>query len=58
LAGLRDTAFSLEDLELYACSASMETMAVDRAQVEGRLDGVMSTPAFLKKAASAQIIFV
>ena len=57
-AALRDTALGLDRLLLYACSASMETMAVDRAEVEDRLDGVMSTPAFLKKAGRAQIIFV
>jgi peroxiredoxin family protein len=55
---LRDTALSLEALSLYACSASVETMSLTSADVEDRLDGVMSTPRFLREAAGAQLVFV
>lgn len=51
---LRDTAFELEPLELYACAASVDTMAVDTS----RLDGVMSTPRFVKATAGARLVAV
>ncbi|MEX2196170.1 MAG: hypothetical protein WD844_12870 [Thermoleophilaceae bacterium] len=51
---LRDTAYDLETLELYACAASVDTMAVDT----GRLDGVMSTPRFMKATAGARLVAV
>ena len=49
---LRETALGLEALELYACSASVDTMVVDTS----RLDGVMSTPRFLKAMAGAHLV--
>jgi peroxiredoxin family protein len=55
---LRDTALGLEALSLFACSASVETMALTSADVEERLDGVMSTPRFLRETAGAQLVFV
>jgi peroxiredoxin family protein len=58
LVELRETAFELEALELYACAASVETMALTPAELEGRLDGVMSTPRFLREAAGAELVFV
>lgn len=58
LGELRDTALSLEALEVYACSASVETMALDSAAVDERLRGVMSTPRFLRETAGARLIFV
>jgi peroxiredoxin family protein len=54
LGELRDTALELENLKLYACSASVETMAVDIDQ----LDGVMSTPRFLREAVRERLLFV
>ena len=58
LAELRDTALSLDTLAVYACSASIETMAVEEADVEARLTGVMSTPRFLRETAGARLLFV
>lgn len=57
-AALCAQARELEALRLYACSAAVQTLAIDRARIDERLDGVMSTPGFLKLAGSAQIIFV
>ena len=58
LVELRDTALSLEALSLYACAASVETMSLTSADVDDRLDGVMSTPRFLRETAGAQLVFV
>jgi peroxiredoxin family protein len=58
LAGLRDTAFELDSLPVYACAASVETMAIDKAQLDGKLAGVMSTPRFLRAAEGATLLFV
>lgn len=58
LGELRDTALELGNLDVYACSASVETMALTAVQVEERLAGVMSTPRFLREAAGARLIFV
>ena len=55
---LRDAALSLEALSVYACAASVETMSLTSADVEDRLDGVMSTPRFLRETAGAQLVFV
>jgi peroxiredoxin family protein len=58
LAELRDTALSLDSLAVYGCSASVDAMAVTTADVEDRLDGVMSTPRFLRETAGARLLFV
>jgi peroxiredoxin family protein len=58
LAELRDTALSLDSLSVYGCSASVDTMAIAKADVEDRLAGVMSTPRFLRETAGARLIFV
>jgi peroxiredoxin family protein len=58
LLELRDTALGLDSLSLYACAASVETMSLTPAAVEERLDGVMSTPRFLREAEGARLIFV
>jgi peroxiredoxin family protein len=58
LVELRETALELEPLSLYACSASIEAMGLAPADVEARLDGVMSTPRFLREAEGAQLLFV
>lgn len=58
LVGLLDTAHELDELTLYACSASVETMALSGAQIAQRLDGVRSTPRFLREVRDARLIFV
>jgi peroxiredoxin family protein len=58
LAELRDTALELDALRLYACSASVETMALTPGAVQERLDGVISTPRFLRETAGARLVFV
>ena len=58
LAELRETALSLDSLRLWACSASVETMALAAADVEERLEGVLSTPRFLRETAGARLLFV
>jgi peroxiredoxin family protein len=59
LVELVDTALELESLSIHACSASVETMSLDAADIGDRgLDGVKSTPRFLRDAAGAPLIFV
>ena len=58
LSELRDTALGLEALALYACAASVETMGLTPADVEARLDGVRSTPRFLRETEGARLLFV
>ena len=55
LVELRDTALTLDNLTVWACSASVETMAVT---VEPPLAGVMSTPRFLRATTGARLIHV
>jgi peroxiredoxin family protein len=58
LAELRDTALELEDCRLWACAAAVEATGTARTQVEARLDGVMSTPRFLREVAGAELFVV
>ena len=59
LSELIETALGLDALTMHACAASMETMGLDPTTITGRgLDGVKSTPRFLKDAAGAPLIFV
>jgi peroxiredoxin family protein len=58
LAELRATARELPALRLYACAAAVDTTGADRAAVEQRLDGVMSTPRFLRETAGARLVVV
>jgi peroxiredoxin family protein len=58
LVELRDTAAELEDLRIWACAGAVEATGIDRAAVEARLDGVMSTPRFLREVAGAQLVVV
>ena len=58
LANAKPQPFWLDSLAVYGCSASIETMAVTTADVEDRLDGVMSTPRFLRETAGARLLFV
>jgi peroxiredoxin family protein len=57
LVELVDTALALESLPIHACAASVETMGLDEADLD-RLDGIKSTPRFLRDAAGARLIFV
>lgn len=58
LLALLDTAAELEDCRLWACAAALETTGVARADVEARLDGVLSTPRFLREVAGADLVMV
>jgi peroxiredoxin family protein len=61
LVELVNAAVELDNLTIHACAASVETMPIEPADVdESRLDGVKSTPSFLRDASSsgAQLIFV
>lgn len=58
LLELREIALGLDGLELYACSASVDTMGLTAGAVEERLRGVISTPRFLEQAAGARLLFV
>jgi len=58
LAELRDTAIELDDCRIWACAAAVEATGTDRALVEARLDGVLSTPRFLREVAGADLVVV
>ncbi len=59
LTELISTAARQDNLTIHACAASVETMALDPADIEAsRLDGVKSTPRFLRDSAGARLIFV
>ncbi len=56
LAELRETA--LELARIWACAAAVEATGADRALIDARLEGVMSTPRFLREASGAQLVVV
>lgn len=58
LAELRATARELEDCRLWACAAAVELAGWSATDVEARLDGVMSTPRFLREVEGAQLVVV
>jgi peroxiredoxin family protein len=58
LAELRDTALALDDCRLWACAAAVAATGAEREVVETRLDGVMSTPRFLRETAGARLVVV
>jgi len=58
LVELRATAAELEDLRIWACAGAVEATGADRAAIEARLDGVLSTPRFLREVAGAELIVV
>ena len=58
LVELRESALRLDQLSIYACAASVETMSLTPGAVEEKLDGVMSTPRFLREAQGAELLFV
>ena len=55
---LRETARELEDCRLWACAAAVELTGASAEAVEARLDGVMSTPRFLREVEGAQLVVV
>jgi len=55
---LRETARELDDCRLYACAAAVERSGASAAAIEARLDGVMSTPRFLREVEGAQLVVV
>jgi peroxiredoxin family protein len=55
LVELRETAAELPDCRIWACAAAVETTGLD---VDGRLDGVRSTPRFLREVAGARLVVV
>jgi peroxiredoxin family protein len=55
LVELRDTAAELSDCRIWACAAAVETTGLE---VEGRLDGVRSTPRFLREIGDARLVVV
>ena len=58
LAELRDTALELPDCRLWACAAAVEATGMPRTEIEARLDGVMSTPRFLREVAGADLVVI
>jgi len=58
LAALRETAAELPGLRMWACAGALEATGIDRALAEARLDGVMSTPRFLREVEGAQLVVV
>ena len=58
LRELRETARELEDCRLWACAAAVELTEADAAAVAEHLEGVMSTPRFLREVAGAHLVVV
>jgi hypothetical protein len=58
LAELRDTAIALDDFRLWVWAAAVGVAGVLPGTVEERLDGVMSTPRFLREVAGADLVVV
>jgi peroxiredoxin family protein len=56
LTGLRDAAAELPDCRIWACAAAAETTGVARAAIDARLDGVLSTPRFLREIGDARLV--
>ena len=56
LVELRDTALAITTI--WACAAAVEATGADRALVEARLAGVMSTPRFLREVAGAELVVI
>ncbi len=58
LTELRETAAAMEDVRIWACAAAVEASGADRSVIEERLDGVLSTPRFLREVAGAELVVV
>jgi peroxiredoxin family protein len=55
LVALRETAAELPECRVWACAAAVETTGADAG---GWLDGVLSTPRFLREARDARLVVV
>ncbi len=55
LVALRDTAAELPECRIWACAAAVETTGIELGE---RLDGVLSTPRFLRAAGDARLVVV
>ena len=58
LGELRETAVELEHCRLWACAAAVELTGAERETVDAHLDGVLSTPQFLRETAGARLVVV
>jgi peroxiredoxin family protein len=58
LAELRQAAAELPGCRIWACAAAADTTGVPRAAIEARLDGVLSTPRFLRAVGDARLVVV
>jgi peroxiredoxin family protein len=58
LAELRDTALALDECRIWACAAAVEATGAPRSAIDERLNGVMSTPRFLREVAGADLVVV
>jgi peroxiredoxin family protein len=58
LVELRATAAELPNCRIWACAAAVETTRTARADVEAQLDGVLSTPRFLREIGDARLVVV
>jgi peroxiredoxin family protein len=58
LTELRSTAAELDDCRIWACAAAVAATGADPEAIAARLDGVMSTPRFLREVAGAQLVVV
>jgi peroxiredoxin family protein len=58
LAELRDTALELDHCQVWACAAAVEATGAPSAEIEQKLEGVMSTPRFLSEVDGADLVFV
>ena len=58
LAQLRDAAAELPDCRIWACAAAVQALGADWGAVSERLEGVISTPQFLREVAGAQLVVI
>jgi hypothetical protein len=58
LTALRDTAAELPDCRIWACAAAVETTGAAPDEIDARLEGVLSTPRFLREAGAARLVVV
>lgn len=58
LVELRTTARALDECRLWACAAAVELTGASPDAVAAQLDGVMSTPRFLREVAGADLVVV
>ena len=58
LAELRAAARELPECRIWACAAAADLVGVERADIDAHLDGVMSTPRFLREIGDARLVVV